>query len=166
MRGSAGSDEPGSGGVGFATRDRFSSFAFNEKSVLCLSDGCHVRSLRAFIRVRDLMLEVHLRNLNVRVPIGYDLKLLSDFVIHASSCWSCCLQLIPVLRRPAPRISSLERVGLHLVIICTLVLSLLVPIVLRELFVTVVCSPENFDSFSELLTRAPSLLSVYQKLCS
>ena len=84
---------------------------------LCRSHSCRIRSLRA-------ILEVHLRTVNVRVPIGYDLKLVSDFVTHSSSCWSCCLQLVPILRRPALRISFLERIGLHLVIICTLVLSL------------------------------------------
>ena len=108
-----------------------------EICLLCLSHSCRIRSLRVFIRVRDLILEV-------RVPIGYDLKILSDFVTHSSSCWSCCLQLVPILRRPARRITFLERVGLHLVIMCFL----LVPIVLRELVETVVCLPENFDSFN------------------
>ena len=60
---------------------------------------------------------------NVCVPIGYELKLLSNFIAHSSSCWSCCLQLVPILRRPAPKTSFLESVGLHPVIICTLVLS-------------------------------------------
>ena len=47
---------------------------------------CHVRSLRASIKVRDLILQIHLRTLYVRVPIGYDLKLLSNSITHSSSC--------------------------------------------------------------------------------
>ena len=47
----------GLAGVGFATRDRSSSFVFNENS---LSHDCRIRSLRDFIRVRDLILEIHL----------------------------------------------------------------------------------------------------------
>ena len=91
---------------------------------LCLSQSCRIRSLCVFVRVRDLILRVHLRTVNARVSIGYDLKLLSDFVTHSHSCWSCCLQLVPIFQRRAPWISFLERVSLHLVIICTLVLSL------------------------------------------
>ena len=114
--------------LGLAALDRHSRSLLvfrlqRETCFLCLSQCCRIRSLRVFIRVRDLILEAHLRTVNVRVPSGYDSKLVSDFVTHSSSCWSCCLQLVSILRRPAPRISFLERVGLHLVIICTLVFS-------------------------------------------
>ena len=156
-RGSAGSDEPGSGGVGFATRDRFSSFVFNEKSVFSAS---RIAVTFAAFAARDLILKVHLRTFNVRVPIGKNLKLLSDFVTHSRSCWSCCLQ-VPILRRPAPRTSFLERVGLHPVIICTLVL--------RAERTCCDCGfvyQKTLTHSVELLTRAPSLSSVYQKLCS
>ena len=53
---------------------------------LFLAHSCHVRSLRVFIKVGDLILEIHLRTLNVRVSIGYDLKLLSNCITHSSSC--------------------------------------------------------------------------------
>ena len=59
-----------------------------------------------------------------------------------TNCDSCIQWHVGILTQ-----TSLEKDGLHLVIICTLVL-LLVPIVLRELVLTVVCLPENFDSFS------------------
>ena len=47
--------------LGLAPRDRSSSFVFKEKSVFSASRSCRIRSLRVFIRVRDLILEVHLR---------------------------------------------------------------------------------------------------------
>ena len=64
---------------------------------LWLSHSCRIRILRVFIRVRGLILEVHLRTVNVRVRIGYDLKLVSDFVTHSSSCWS---RINPVILLP------------------------------------------------------------------
>ena len=76
-------------------------------------------------------------------------KLLSDFVTHSSSCCSsCCLQLVPFLRRPAPKISFLERESVCILSSSPLLCFRLVPIVLRELVVTVVYLPKNFDSFS------------------
>ena len=107
------------------TRDRFWSFVFNEKSVFSASRIAVAFAAFAYSSGSEISFwKFTCGPSNVRVPIGYDLTLLSDFVTHSSSCWSCCLQLVPILRRPAPRISFLERVGLHLVIICTFVLSL------------------------------------------
>ena len=90
-------------GLGRCSRHSRSLLVFRlqrEICFLCLSHSCRIDSLRVFTRVRDLILEVHLRTVHIRVPIGYDLKLLSDFVTHSSSYWSCYLQVVPILRRP------------------------------------------------------------------